>query len=279
MLSSKGKFGVFIISSHSRPTMTAPINHQIYAERHGYDYLFDVTPYRLNSKYDQKFKSILSNLHRADWLMWLDEDAYIMDHSLTLDRFIPDDSTTQFVFCNSPVNQQGESTALNSGVFFIRNTQEAKSLLIEALEVDIVTVRQWWDSQKYGLFTNGDQDKIVYVFAKHGLIGSVVKIAPFTAFDARVYHFNKTPDQHFICHFCGFDDKQTAVRRIQRKFALNAYLLSNGEMDKLEAFETSLFATRKRSLVLESLVKQRMKLNPIRLARLIKKCFMSFFFP
>lgn len=239
--SDPAKLRILLLSSHSRPTSTAPINHQVYCERHGYEYLFDVTPYRLRSRYDQKLMAVLSNSERADWLMWLDDDAYIMNHSVSLDRFIPEERTTQFVFCNSPVNPNGEWTVLNSGVFFMRNSTEARNLLIEALETDIDDVKAWWRPDQFGLFTDGDQDKLIYVFAKHDLFGTAVQIVPFSEFNSRVYHYTDTYDQHFVCHFCGFTNKSKGLQQLQRRFGLNSYLLPGMGARYTEPFSGSLF--------------------------------------
>ena len=56
---------ILILSSHNRPSLSSPVNHQRYAQRHGHGDLFDATPYPLTSPYDQKLWSIISNLERS----------------------------------------------------------------------------------------------------------------------------------------------------------------------------------------------------------------------
>jgi len=41
-----------ILSSHNRPSLSSPVSHQRYAQRHGYGYLFGGTPYPVASPYD-----------------------------------------------------------------------------------------------------------------------------------------------------------------------------------------------------------------------------------
>lgn len=79
---------VLILSSHSDPRQPAPVNHQCYAARHGYGYLFDATPDHLASPCDQKLRAVsnaLGLLRDDDVLVWIDDDAYTMQ----LDRRQP----------------------------------------------------------------------------------------------------------------------------------------------------------------------------------------------
>jgi hypothetical protein len=216
---------ILVLSSHTKPSSTGPINHQAYCLRHNYDYLFDATPYPLSSPYDQKLQSIIHNLHKADWVMWLDHDAYFMNHQVKLESFL--DSESDFIFCNSPVTPSGDWTVLNSGVFFVRNTPFSRSLLIEALNTNIQTVREWWQKEKQGLFTNSEQDRLVYQFTTKDLLGTKVRIVEYTLFNARTSDFHQRPDEKFIVHFCGFGDKAFPMLRFQKKFGLDQFLLQN----------------------------------------------------
>lgn len=115
---------ILILSSHTDPKFTAPVNHVLYSRRHGYGYLFDVTPYPLASKYDQKLWSITENMKRsrAAWIMWVDDDAYFMDHSVRLETFLPTDDGIDFIICRSPISSRGKWSLVNAGLFFVRNT-------------------------------------------------------------------------------------------------------------------------------------------------------------
>lgn len=216
---------ILVLSSHTKPSSTGPINHQSYCRLHGYNYLFDATPYPLRSPYDQKLQSIIHNLQTADWLMWLDHDAYFMNHGVKLESFLETES--DFIFGNSPVTTSGDWTVLNSGVFFVRNTPFARSLLVDALNTNIESVREWWKKEKQGLFTNSEQDRLVYQFTTKDLLGTKVRVVEYTLFNARTYDFHRRPDEKFIVHFCGFGDKAFPMLRFQKKFDLDQFLLPN----------------------------------------------------
>jgi len=215
---------LLVLASHTRPRSTAPINHQVYCEGHGLRYRFDVTPYSLVTKFDQKLLSILGNLDGTDWLFWMDDDAFFMDHQIDLKQLIPDDPAADFVFCNSPVNPKGQWTVLNTGLFFVRNRPSARALLEDVLATDPETVRAWWDPTEHGHFTHGDQDRVVYQVLTRGLLGNRVHIVDFTAFNARSYHFTERRDQHFVLHLCG-EDKRAVVADFRRRFGLDPHLL------------------------------------------------------
>ena len=232
---------ILVLSSHTRPDLSTPINHQMYCLRHGYEYLFDATPYPVKTGFDQKLQSVISNLGRADWLVWLDSDVYIMDQSIRLEKFLAVSGEVDFIFCNSPVNEKGQWTQLNSGVFFVRNTPRAHALMQEIFESDLETIRSWWDIPKFGMFTNGDQDKFVYTFARQGLVGTGVKILPYSEANSRIYEFTESGDQFFICHFCGVDEKMDAIRKFRKRFDLDPYLLPNGKTQYPASIRRSMF--------------------------------------
>jgi hypothetical protein len=256
---------ILVLSSHTCPQLPSPINHQLYCLRHGYDYLFDATPYPVKSGYDQKLHSIIANLPRSEWLLWMDDDAFFMNHNIALAQFIPTDPSVDFVFCDSPVDSNGRWTTINSGVFFCRNTTSTRELLAEALSIDISTVMTWWKKDMYGYFTNGDQDKLVYTFATRGLIGNRVLVRPFLDFNARPYHFVESADAFLICHLAGVSSKDEAIRDLRRRFALNPYLMANeGAMDFENLARYSLFNPERVALLARSR-------NSPRLTRIVRK--------
>jgi hypothetical protein len=218
---------ILVLSSHTKPSSTGPINHQLYCRRHGYNYLFDATPYPLSSPYDQKLQAIINNLHAADWLMWLDHDAYFMNQDVKLESFL--DAQSDFIFCNSPVNSSGQWTVLNSGVFFVRNTIFARALLVQAIDTDIQLVRGWWNEEKHGLFTNSEQDRLVYQFTTQCLLGTKVRIVEYNLFNSRPHEYRQRPDENFILHFCGFSDKVGPILEFQKRFGLDRFLLLNND--------------------------------------------------
>ena len=235
---------ILILSSHSHPSLSSPINHQLYAERHGYDYLFDVTPYPLKSSYDQKLQALIHNLRRAncEWIMWIDEDAYFMDHSIRLESFLPVDNRVQFVICRSPVNPEGGWSMINSGVFFVKRCSDALQLLIDALHTDDDLVASWWNEDKYGLFIpGGDQERMLYLFLQRGMVGTSVLINDHAAFNSRAYHFHRRFDERFVCHLASHGDKSIPLDQMRQRFGLDRFLLPQGSGVRLENFRYSIF--------------------------------------
>lgn len=133
---------ILILSSHNNPKTSGPVNHQVYASRNGYDYVFDMTPLSLTTPYDQKLKVLMRTMLRsnAEWILWIDDDAYFMQMDSRLEYFIPQHSDIDFVFCRSPVNLDGHWSFINSGVFFVRNNERAIRILNEALLLPMATV-------------------------------------------------------------------------------------------------------------------------------------------
>lgn len=256
---------ILVLSSHTQPGLTAPINHQIYCAKHGYDYLFDATPYPIQSIYDQKIKAVSCNLPHCDWLLWIDHDAYFMNHGIRLESFIEAYEKHDMIFCKSPVNARTsewttEWTLLNSGVFLVRNSSQNQILIEQMLNTDLQMVEEWWDKDKYGAFTKGDQDRIVYQLAIQNLLNSKVKILEHSAFNARPRDFQDRADEHFVVHFCGFQRKIAAIEQFRKKFRLNRFLVP--EAVAIENFQWSVFFSalqpeRKMSWVRRALRKAR----------------------
>jgi hypothetical protein len=239
--------GILVLSSHTRPNTTAPINHALYCKKYGYDYLFDATPYSLKSPVDQKIHSALNALKRStcDWIFWIDDDAYFVDFDIPLDRFLPADPAVDFIFCKSPVNPQGLWTMINAGIYFVRNSPSAIALLSDVLAVDRKAVQAAWNPEMYGHYVSpgSDQARFTHLFVTRDMIGKSVQILDFSAFNSRVYHFHKSYDEHFICHLAASQDKYGQLSEMRTKFDLDQYLLpsNSGLYDPVE-FKSSVFS-------------------------------------
>ena len=82
---------------------------------------------------------------------------------------------------------------------------------------NINAVKNWWISQKYGKFTHGDQDRIVFELIKDSNLRQKTKITKFQIFNTRPYHF-QYPSEHFLVHFSGVRDKKAAINEFKDKF-------------------------------------------------------------
>lgn len=217
---------VKIVSGTDNPLLRSDQNHQAYAARHGYDYVFDTAIYDgLPSPHFRKLLSVLNALDDADWVFWLDDDAYFTQLNVPLETFLTGVGDDVFlVLCSSPVNPSGRWTFINSGVFFIRNDARSRTFLHRVLETPVETARAWWDATRFGMFTNGDQDSMVYVLSNNDLLHCAM-ILPYQAFNARPYHFKERLDEFFLVHFPGVPDKGAAVAQFGARFGSDAALL------------------------------------------------------
>ena len=192
------------MSGSSRVRTAAPINHRIYADHLGVPYLFDLAPSIVNSIYLHKLDVLRRTLPLAEWIFWIDDDAFFTDFSVDLRAFLDGAAGRDLVFARSPVNPKGGWTWMSSGQLFIRRSPETLALLDAIAGTDLDEVRAWWDHDRYGLFTNADQDAFVYQ-----LVGPASEERwrdrwlrlDWQSFNSRPYHYESSLDEHFVCHF------------------------------------------------------------------------------
>jgi hypothetical protein len=194
---------LLILSASSRIRTAAPLNHRIYADRVGVPYVFDAAPSTVDRIYLHKIDALRRVLPRAEWVFWIDDDAFFTDFSIDLRRFLEGVTDTDLVFCRSPINPRGGWTWMSAGQFFLRRSDATLDLLRAVASTDLEVVRGWWDPDLYGLFTNGDQDALVYQLMgpDRGRWRDRFVQLPWEAFNSRPYHYEARLDEHFICHF------------------------------------------------------------------------------
>ncbi|MCG8451367.1 MAG: putative nucleotide-diphospho-sugar transferase [Pirellulales bacterium] len=200
---------------------TSIINHAVYSSMQSIPYHFDIAP-TVNRGYFAKIEVIIKFLSLYDWIFWIDDDAYFTQLDVPLTDFIKEQSEQDFVFCKSPVNQ-GEWTYLSSGNFFARNSPRTHDVLNAILRTDLQTVENWWDRDSFGLFTNGDQDALVYQLLA-GDHGATYTRLPFHVFNTRSFHFERSAREHFLVHFTG-NDKHLQSAAFARRLGLSTALL------------------------------------------------------
>lgn len=193
---------LLIISYCDRIRTNAHVNHARYAKEHGHEYIFDISPTE-HTHFTAKIEKIKKLLQYSEWLFWIDDDAYFVDFNKDIAEYIDDNK--ELIFCASP-KDSGVFTWLSSGNFFLKNTPAVHALLDACLTTDLNTVKEWWNPETFGKFTNGDQDAIVYQMHHHQEWKSMTdkwSILPFQEFNSRPRHFLKAPDEHFLVHFVG----------------------------------------------------------------------------
>ena len=100
-------------------------NKQKYCDKHGYTFLSYTES--LNEYCHPSWSKILyliKHLRDFDWLVWTDADTYIINSDIKLESFIKDGK--EFIIqCDT----EGNYTAINAGVIFVKNSQFCYNLL------------------------------------------------------------------------------------------------------------------------------------------------------
>ena len=202
-----------IISGSFPKRFNSDINHKAYAKQHGYKYVFDDNKYDIESVYDHKQKSILNLPIDNEWWMWIDDDAFFMQIEVSIEA-MPENKL--LVFPKSPINPEGGWTFISSGNFFFKNTEAVHNFFVDVLNTDINLVKEWW-TDDLGMFTHGDQDKIVYNLKQTHML-DYTEIVGWESFNARPYHFKESED-YFLVHFAtpGIF-KKDSIKEFQDRF-------------------------------------------------------------
>lgn len=221
-LSSSNKIGIISYCDHLRTF--AHVNHKYYASKHNYHYIFDISP-TLNSPFKNKIEKILELLDLFEWVFWIDDDAFFLQYDKPLDQFIKGKEQYDLIFCKSPINE-GNWTYLSSGNFFLKNTPKVKEFLTACLDTNLEQAKEAWDEEKFGLFTNGDQDVMVYLLQFDPRFNSELFHAryEYDKFNTREFHFKNKSNEHFLVHFTG-TEKQQQTLDFAKKFSLSAALI------------------------------------------------------
>ena len=230
--SRKNKF--LILSGASKRQYPTLLNHRIYADLHGYRYRFDMTPHKgITNLYFHKLASILDAIDDCDWLFWLDDDAAFTQMAVSLESIVPelDQSPDSYaIFCKSPINR-GMWTYLSIGNFFLKNCARSRQLLTACIATDLAAVKEWWQADRYGMFTNGDQDALVYCLETQPHLKEGVLTLGYERFNTRPFHYEagNSADQHFLVHFTHSPDKSklAQMQEFATRFGLNEFLVTH----------------------------------------------------
>lgn len=220
---------LLVLSGCDRIRFPTMVNHKAYADRHGYRYRFDISPRRdRENVYFHKLSAIQDALVDCEWLFWIDDDAAFTRLDSSFESIVPElaDPSTVAVFCASPVNPMGGWTTVSSGNFFIRGSALGHKLIAQALATDLQVVEKWWDEQALGMFTNGDQDALVYLIKTDPEFEAATRILDYERFNTRPYHFGSDLS-HFLVHFTHLPGttKEVQMREFAEKHGLDDFFL------------------------------------------------------
>jgi hypothetical protein len=159
-----------------------------YCRQHGYDFyaISDAHPDR-PVPWSKIPGALTLPSKKYDWLIWVDVDAVIVDHSVKLEEFI--DPRYDAIL---GLDENG----INTGVFFLRNSVWSRLFLAEAWTLTEEPMSHiWWEQAA------------VMRLIKADMIRNHVKLSPQTHFNSYLRN-GKLVDDSFIVHFPGIGKKE-----------------------------------------------------------------------
>ncbi|OKL55023.1 hypothetical protein BSZ39_01215 [Bowdeniella nasicola] len=211
------------------------INHRIYAHVHGFDYRLECgVSQGIRNKFDYKLSIIRRLLPTCDWLVWIDDDAFFTDFDATnlrdlLQRAEREDKF--LVIAEGAVEPNGWWSNINTGVFLLRNDARGHQLVDLMSESRLDAVRAWWNEERDGLFTNGDQDQMWWALNTHGLIDDTI-IVDHHLLNSRGHYYDDSLSNAFVMHFCGHRDKPLGIARFADRFGIGHELVPEHLLDE-----------------------------------------------
>lgn len=169
--------------------------NSLYCEKYGYNHICTTPPLSNLHCGFQKPYSLLQEIHKFDYVMWIDLDASIINHEIKIEDIININPDRDVWYCEDPGDWR-----LNSGVLIFKNSARGIDLLWD-----------WWgkcrEKEEWARGASGDQfqlEKILYPDHKQEL-----DIFGKTALEETV--MNSFPPHYsvgdFLIHFMGYDTK------------------------------------------------------------------------
>lgn len=204
------------------------VSHQLYARRHCLGYHLELAPFEGHRGYWHKVRALLTHLDDYDWLVWLDDDAFITalgDDFIAATIADAEEAGAAVAIAPSvPDELNGAWAAYNSGVLALRNTPAVREMLELALDPPLDEIRAWWDAERLGVFTQGDQDVFVW-YLENGR-GDLVHWVDPMRWNARPWHYRASLDEHPVCHFPGHPDKTLAIAEFAARMGTGPTLVA-----------------------------------------------------
>lgn len=202
------------------------VNHQLYAEKHGYTYIHCNYPTVAKNPYLNKIYYLKNYFHLFDYLFWIDDDAFFFDLEKDILDFEP--QAENFVsFCASPDFKELK-TVISSGQFLIKCNDLGNQFLESVLTTDLQEVKKWWQPH-HGFFSNGDQDAMVYLLETNPAFKNKAEIYNYKNFNSRAENVLENIDMHnpFVLHFTGKPEiKWKNYLLIQKKCGIGMSLVA-----------------------------------------------------
>ncbi|MCO0634247.1 hypothetical protein NGH33_09940, partial [Micrococcus yunnanensis] len=226
---------ICITSGGDEIRLRSYVNHAIYAREHGLDYRLEtgIDPH-IVTKFDYKVAILRRLLPRYDWLVWMDDDAFFTDFEAdNLRRLISEAERDDIslVIAEGPTEPNGFWSRINTGVMLLRNDETARTIVESTSTADLATVRAWWDDDRDGLFTHGDQDQMWWAIQTGGH-AERVRIVGHRELNSRGHYYEDSLTDAFVMHFTGYPDKELGIARFADRFDIGQEIVPEPLLDK-----------------------------------------------
>lgn len=229
---------ICVVSGADEIRYRSYINHTIYAREHGLDYRLECgLDLGIENKFFYKTSIIRRVLPLYDWILWIDDDAYFTDFASSNVEDLVSQAEEEdhfLVIANGPLEPNGFWSKINTGVFLIRNDADGKRLLELMRSVDLAEVRDWWNDDRDGVFTSGDQDQMWWALNTTGLIDRA-SLVDHALLNSRGHYYVNSLSDAFVMHFCGHWDKELGVAKFAKRFDVGQELVPEELLDKYSA--------------------------------------------
>jgi len=133
-------------------SITTP-NMLEYSQKHGYDFVCSMQKFDARPTAWQKITFLKNLINLYDWVLWVDTDILFMDFSYSLEDFIDSDY----------IGVIGFSHQIETGVFFLKQSQEINELLIKTYQKEEYINDGAWEqaAMKEVLSQNPRLDKMI----------------------------------------------------------------------------------------------------------------------
>lgn len=220
---------ICVVSGGSAVRYLSHLNHAVYAEEKGFSHRLElsIAPH-VPSPYWYKFLAIRNVLRDADWVLWMDDDAYFTDWrgdgiaelvaaAEAADRFL--------VIAEGAPELDATWTSINTGVMLLRDDPRTWRMLDLAAEATPREVRQWWVDERDGFFTDGDQDTIWWALSTAPELAGGFTIVGHRELNSRAEYYRGDLADAAVVHFPGPGDKVLRMGRFARRFGLGRELV------------------------------------------------------
>jgi hypothetical protein len=226
---------ICIVSGADHIRLRSYVNHAIYARVHALDYRLECgVEEGVRNKFFFKTSIIRRVLPRYDWIVWMDDDAYVTDFERNTFRELIEQAEADgqvLVIAEGPLEPNGFWSVVNSGVMCLKNSPEIEELLDAMTDESLEKARRWWDPETHGTFTGGDQDILVWWMETHGR-REQVSIVGHRELNSRGHYYDESLKDAFVMHFCGYGDKPIGVVAFAKRFGVGQELVPEELLDR-----------------------------------------------